>query len=288
MDKKFMKLAKNTMILTVGSFGSKVLVFLIVPLYTHILSTSEYGVVDLFISTVNFLFPIITLLIQESIIRFVVSKEMGDQDVLSNSFLVFIFSVCMTMLLLPVYSYVLPFREYAVQFAVFCILGSFCRIFSEYLRASGKILSFTINGVINTLCFIGSNLVFLLIFKLGVKGYFMSLILSEIVSAVYISVSGRIWSNISVKSINKNELISMLRYSIPLIPNSIMWWIMNAGDKYIINYYLGDGANGVYSLAMKFPTILSTLFLIFSQAWQLSAIEVYKEKTKLFIRLFMI
>lgn len=48
---------------------------------------------------------------------------------------------------------------------------------------------------------------------------------------------------------------------------------MSAGDKYIINYFLGDSANGLYSLALKIPTIITLFYSIFFQAWQMSAIE---------------
>lgn len=69
-------------------------------------------------------------------------------------------------------------------------------------------------------------------------------------------------------------------YSVPLIPNSLMWWIMSAGDKYIINYFLGDGANGLYSLSSKVPQIINMIYSLFIQAWQMSAIEVSESKDK--------
>ena len=59
-----------------------------------------------------------------------------------------------------------------------------------------------------------------------------------------------------------------------------MWWIMSAGDKYIINYYLGDDANGLYSLALKIPQIINMVYALFIQAWQMSAIEVNQKNDK--------
>lgn len=72
----------------------------------------------------------------------------------------------------------------------------------------------------------------------------------------------------------------ILKYSIPLVPNSLMWWIMAAGDKYIINYFLGDSANGIYSLALKIPQIINMVYSLFIQAWQMSAIEVESSEDK--------
>lgn len=80
----------------------------------------------------------------------------------------------------------------------------------------------------------------------------------------------------------------ILKYSIPLVPNSLMWWIMAAGDKYIINYFLGDSANGIYSLALKIPQIINMVYSLFVQAWQMSAIEVESsEDKKDFIKMFL-
>lgn len=59
-----------------------------------------------------------------------------------------------------------------------------------------------------------------------------------------------------------------------------MWWIMAAGDKYIINYFLGDSANGIYSLALKIPQIINMVYSLFIQAWQMSAIEVESSEDK--------
>lgn len=72
----------------------------------------------------------------------------------------------------------------------------------------------------------------------------------------------------------------MLSYSIPLIPNTLMWWIMNASDRYAIVLFMGVSANGIYAIANKIPTVLNLLYSIFSQAWQLSAIEESESKDK--------
>ena len=49
-ESNYKKLVYNTAIFAIGNFGSKVLTFLIVPLYTYVLTTAEYGVIDLFIT----------------------------------------------------------------------------------------------------------------------------------------------------------------------------------------------------------------------------------------------
>ena len=67
---KYTKLVKNTAIFAIGNFSTKILTFLIVPLYTYVLTTEEYGRIDLFTTTISFLVPIVTLQVQEALIRY--------------------------------------------------------------------------------------------------------------------------------------------------------------------------------------------------------------------------
>ena len=65
----------------------------------------------------------------------------------------------------------------------------------------------------------------------------------------------------------------MVKYSIVLIPNTFMWWIMNSSDRIMVTAMLGAAANGIYAIAYKIPTLLNTITGIFNQAWSYSAIS---------------
>lgn len=272
-NNRYNKLAKNTVIYAIGNFGSKVLSFLIVPLYTYVLTTEEYGSVDLFTTTVGLILPFITLSIQEALMRYMLGKEVSGETAVSNSFFIFLLGTLVSVLFMPIYLLVFKSGQNLGLFYAFLIASSFTQIFSQYLRSSGNMISFTVNGIIVTVTTLISNLLLLLVFKMGMKGYLLSLLFAQIVSALYIIIKGRIIKQVRIRYFDKVILKEMLRYSIPLIPNSLMWWAMAGGDKYIINYFLGDSANGIYSLAMKIPAIINMVYAIFYQAWQMSAIE---------------
>ena len=72
----------------------------------------------------------------------------------------------------------------------------------------------------------------------------------------------------------------ILKYSVPLIPNTICWWIVSSSDKYIILGELGTISNGIYSISNKFPTVLTMLASIFYLAWQDAAIREYNSKDR--------
>ena len=78
---KYKYLIKNMGLLTLSSFATKLLSFFLVPLYTSVLSTGEYGTYDLFNTTIGLLFPILTLDIQEGVLRFALDKDNDNRDV---------------------------------------------------------------------------------------------------------------------------------------------------------------------------------------------------------------
>ena len=75
MDHKVKYLIKNIGLLAFSNFSSKVLVFLLVPLYTNVLTTLEYGIYDLAISTVSLLAPVLTINISDAVMRFLINEK---------------------------------------------------------------------------------------------------------------------------------------------------------------------------------------------------------------------
>lgn len=276
MDNRYNKIAKNTIIYAIGNFGSKILSFIIVPFYTYVLTTEEYGIVDLFTTTAGFILPLITLSIQEALMRFLLGKETSGKVAASNSFIVFIFGCVLSVLFIPIYLLVFKSWQNIGLFYAFLILSSFTQIYSQYLRSSGDVVSYTINGILITVATLVSNVLLLLVVKAGMIGYLFSMLFAQTASAIFLILKGKLWEQIRFSYVDKTVLKEMLRYSIPLIPNSIMWWVMAGGDRYIINHYLGAGANGIFSLASKIPGMINMLYTFFYQAWQMSAIEEHK------------
>jgi O-antigen/teichoic acid export membrane protein len=67
----------------------------------------------------------------------------------------------------------------------------------------------------------------------------------------------------------------MLKYSVPLIPNGMMWWLVGAFNRPLMEKYLGMHAVGIFAVANKFPGILSLIFSIFGVSWQISVMEEF-------------
>ena len=83
MDNRYKYLIKNTGILTISSFSTKILTFLMVPLYTSVLTTEEYGTYDLAVSTVSLLIPILSVNIVDGVMRYSMDSRYDRADIFS-------------------------------------------------------------------------------------------------------------------------------------------------------------------------------------------------------------
>ena len=272
-ESKYKKLAKNSAVFFIGNLGSKVITFLIVPFYTYFLTTEEYGTADLVTTTVNLLVPFAMMGMNEAVLRFTVSKEVDTKTIASNSMLVVLAGWAVCWLLYPLFHAFSIIGDNIVYFLLLLCLTSFNYVFMQLVRGIGKSKAFAANGIVITFATAISNVLALAVFHLGVGGYLASMVVAQLVGAAHLVASCRLWTLLSPSSLDKGALKGMLRYCIPLIPNSLMWWIMSASDRYVILFFIGAGANGLYNVAQKIPSIVNIVYNIFMQAWQISAIE---------------
>ena len=278
------KLVKNLIFFTIGNFASKLLSFLLVPFYTAVLTTAEYGVADMITTTVNLVLPIFSLLIYEAVLRFALDNDSDKKSVFS----VGVYTVIVGSVLLAAASQILRFfdsyKEYVSLFILCYVSIVFYNLILQFVKGIEKTILYSAAGVINTFLFLGCNIVFVLLLKWGAKGYILSFIVGHAVSAIIAFAAAKLNRYIiPPKSIDSAYYKDMIAYSWPMIPNAISWWISNSSDRYMVTYFCGLSANGIYSVAYKIPSILTIILNIFIGAWQISAVEDFgSEESKKF------
>lgn len=274
------KLLKNIMIFAAGNMGSKLLQFILIPFYTSVLSTAEYGTVDLLQTGSMLLIPIFSLTIAESVFRYGMDNASDKREVFTigmftvsiGGILLVLIGGCMSWLTFPVSMF-----DIWLMIA-YTICNMFRTVSSQFLRAIGKTTLYSVDNVVQTGSIIGLNLLFLLKFDMGVSGYMMGYIFGNLVSFLFGLLVGRLWKYIRIKRIDRDTFKKMVLFSIPLIPNTICWWISSSTDKLMITGFVGTAANGIYSIAHKIPSIITVVVGIFIQAWQISANEEFEQK----------
>ena len=273
---KYRYLLKNIGLLTLSSFATKLLSFFLVPLYTNILSTTEYGTYDLFNTTIGVLLPILTLNIQESVMRFSIDSKYDRKSIVTVAAKYLIFSnfiVILGLLVNYVFSFSLIAKQYAIFFFLMFLSQSLSGMITMYVRGIDKISDLSVSSVISSVITICLNVSFLAFFHWGLIGYFMANIIGPMVQSLYLIIKAHVISDIQLRRAYPSEKNEMVNYSKPLIANSIAWWVNNASDRYVVVLFCGLAENGIYSVASKIPSILNIFQTIFNQAWTLSAVK---------------
>lgn len=275
---RYKKLASNTFTFAVGTFSSKILVFLMLPLYTRVLSSAEYGEVDLIVQTCNILIPIASAGILEAVIRFGLEDVANKKCVFSVGLITILLGFTSLYVLNPILQSIGFISEYIRYIYIFTLMSSLHSLCSNFVRSLEHVKLYAFDGVLRTILTIILNIVFLVIFKYGIKGYLLAIILSDLISTIMLFFVAKLYRFISLHDIDKNTFINMIKYSLPLIPTTISIWIINISDRYILSYMLGNEANGLYAIAYKVPTIITIVVGIFMDAWQISAINEHQKE----------
>lgn len=277
---RYKKLIGNSIIFAIGNLGSKIISIILVPLYTYYLTTTEYGLVDIVITTSSMILPIVSLSIYEAALRFVMEKSQDENVVITNSLMITIIGSIISLALYPLLKSMNVLNGLLEYMVIILILQAFQTLFAQVVRAFGKIQLYAVNGIIMTLVTGGMNILLLVYFDMGIDGYLLSMVIANIVSIVLFFLTAKIYKNIKITQFDRSLIKNMLIYSVPLIPNALMWWVINASNRYFILFFVGASANGLFAVANKIPSLLSILNTIFFKAWQLSAIEEFESKNK--------
>ena len=268
---KYQTLAANTILMSVGTFGSKLLVFLMVRFYTGYLTPAEYGTADLITQTANLLIPLVSLDITDAVFRFAAERRGGRTEAFSVGLRVITLGSAGLLLVIALLQGVPAVRAYGFLLASFVIASCCHALCAHFVRARGNTALFAAQGLFNTALFIGLNVLFLAVFHWGIRGYVLSTTVANLITTGLLVFRARLWRYAGLAP-RRGLRRQMLRYCIPLIPTAVFWWIMGVSDRYMVKWFLGSDANGIYAVAYKIPTILTILAAVFLDAWQLSAI----------------
>lgn len=285
---KYRKLISNTFIFAVGTFSSKVLVFLLMPLYTNVLSEEQFGMVDLMVQVGNFLLPVVSCGIINGIIRFGLDKYYKKSDVFTTGFLTIFAGFGILLLLEPLLSHIPYLKENTFLIYVFVLMSSLRSLCSQFVRAKGYVKLYALDGILSTATTIFFNVLYLVVLKWGINGYMLAMISADTLSSIFLFYLAGLRHYLRFRHLNFSTAREMLRYSVPLIPNSIFWWINNMASRYLIAWFLGAQANGLFAVAYKIPTIIVLMSNIFMDAWQMSAVsDTSSKRASFFTHVFL-
>ena len=286
---RYKTLAANTIILGLGQFGSKFLVILMMGFYQAALGKTGYGEINNIIDTATLLMTVATLSIGESIIRFGLDSAYDNKQVLSIGLRVTGIGLLLCTLFVPivgVLSNIFPdnnvfalLKDYAWITILYVTTGSIKSTCALFVRSAGHVKLYAVDGILTTAMNIVFNLILLFGLKMGNIGYLLSVILADICSITFLWIKAHLGRYVILKGIEKNVVKSMICFCLPMIPTSVMWWIINSSGSFFVSDFISFEASGIYKAAYKFPSMISIFSGIFSQAWNMSAITESNSRT---------
>lgn len=275
---KSRELIKNTAIISLGKISTQIISFFLLPLYTSRIPTDEYGNFDYIVTIAAFALPVVTMLMEESMFRFLIDAKDKEEkrSIISQTFL---YSLTSTIIISVLFAFFSVITQYELAFPmwIYSIALLSTALSNALSRGEGKIALYSLSNFIASISTIVLNLIFILGFHWGAKALISSIVVAHLLASSIVFVNLKVWKLIDVHRWNPTLLKTMLKYSFPLVPNTISWSIINTSDRLVIMNVLGASANGLYSMSYKFPHIINSFYSYFIIAWRESSAKMARD-----------
>lgn len=271
MKNKLKGLFNNSIIFFVSDVLTKGISFLLIPIYTYNLSKEEYGYIDLYEVFIMLAVPIISLMVFESLLRYIYEYQ-NKRMVLNNSLILVFFSGCLTFWIALILKII--FSNYPIiELFIIIFLQSIFYCYLHYYRGINKLTFFMFGSILVAVCNLIFQLLMIIQFDMGIIGYLYANIISLLVSTCLLIILG--FNNLKylLSDFNMGLIKELMNFGIPLVPNKIMWWAINSASKVIVLIFLGVTANGILAVSSKLPGLINLFSSVFLKAWQLTLYE---------------
>lgn len=272
---RYKKLMGNTIVFAIGTFSSKLLVFLMLPYYTNILSTAEYGTVDALINVGQLMIPIASVGINNAVIRFGLENNTDKKSVFSSGLYTILIGFVCLLLVSPLLPSVMSFMDgYVIAVLAFVLASNLRTLCIQFALSLGYNKMYAANGIGNT--FLNVILNIILLPKFRIMGYIMANIISDLVLGLVIFMTAKLYRYLESpfsRGYDRSLSRRMRKYALPIVPQTVCQWIINMSDRYMIIWFIDTNANGLYAAANKIPNVLLIVANLFADAWQISAVK---------------
>ena len=288
---RFSKFLKDIGVYAIGNIGSKLITFLMVPLYTYFVpNKSDFGYYDVCLSLCFLLIPFVTLQMRDGAFRFLLDC---DDDTRRKRIVTFVSHSMLTTLSVTVLVAIVLALTTNIGYLGYSlgllIAMSLQEVYSQVFRGLGNNRAFVMVGILSAFCIGLFSVIFVAGFDWGIKGVFLANIVARILALVVVEARVRLITSYTSWSIDIREVgRDLLRFTLPLLPGSLCWWLTGSSDRQFIKYFLGLDINGLYAVATRYTGIIMTLAVIFYQAWQETAILQYHsaDRNRFFSKMF--
>lgn len=287
---KYRNLIINFGLFAVNAVATKLVTFLLVPLYTYFMSAGEYGLTDMSLTVISLVTPLATLSVADAAVRFMVGDRGRAGEYAFVGFAVTLASVAAVAALSPLLGLGAfgGLGSYKGWFVLAYASSALLQLCGEVARGMGRVRLIPICAGLSSLVTCVSAVALIGGAGLSVVGYFASVSVGPLAAVVLYLTAGGL-GQLALRGaravlggsgvLRRVTALArpMLAYSLPLVPNSLFWWAGTSINRFFITGMLGISASGMFAAGSKVPNLLNTAYSIFQQAWQLSAFQESEE-----------
>lgn len=272
-------LTKNTVIFAIGSFSVKLIQFFLMPLVTGVMTKSDYGLSESLVSLVELLLPILTLGLQDAVFRFSMKDDVDQKKVISSTMIIVVAGFFLIALGSGIASIFLNYR-YCILFALLFVCVALSNVWGQYVRGIGRVKTFAVSGIVQAVALAISTAIFVYKLRWGGEGYMLAMLCGYASSLLILFTVGGVYKGLSFRNWDKEVIKPMLRYALPLIPNNLSWWFVQVVNRYILIYFAGTAAAGVFVANSKMASFINIFGTIFLQAWTISSVKAITQSDR--------
>lgn len=276
---------KSTGIYSLGIILLRASSFLLLPFYSQMFSTSDFGNYTLILSFYTILAVIVQAGFQASLTKYYVEAESSEEKKLIfstvvNSLIILSVVVAISMIIFSSQTSYLIFAtgnydKIIISSAFLLIVETVSYYNLHLLRAREEskryVLIVSISAILNLII----NFLFIASFNFGILGIFLAQIVS---SSVSLGLSYRLIKNDYVLKIDPRIIKRLLIFSLPLLAAGILSTFVDLADRFLINHYMSAKEVGCYSFAYRIAMVMNIVVISFSSAWNPRSLDDIKNK----------
>ncbi|MHB2025805.1 MAG: lipopolysaccharide biosynthesis protein [Elusimicrobiota bacterium] len=272
MIKDLKRLGKETFIYGFSTVGGRLLNFLLLPIYTHTLAPSDYGVVATVFSYLAFLNVIYGYGMDFAFMRHAKPRDPGDScfstafgshfvtSIFLSAFIYLFASKLCVLAAIPSGLAIVP-RAAAVILA----FDALCLVPFADLRLSHNAKTYAGIKVFNIALNLGLTYYFLARAGMGISGVFLAGAITS--AATFLLLAPKLLSRLRW-TFNPILLSDLLKFSLPLVPAGLASMAIQVIDRPILKFLTNDATVGLYQANYRLGAVMMLGVAMFDAAWR--------------------
>lgn len=266
---------KRIFIYGLGTFFGKIIVFLLVPVYTRYLDPADYGQYDVVYSTMQMLVSICYLEIWTGALRFLFDYDSEQDKNRVNKTILTLFIPLSAIFICGAFGaqwwiQIADVRAallFGLSYALFNTLNGIC-------RGIGENVLYVLSGLMASLVSCAGGVGLIVGLRLGANTLLYAAAAGYLMAVIFVEIRTGIIRKAFAEKIDFEMAKRILLFSFPLLVNSIAFTFLNTYDKGLLANALGTRENGYYAVVSKYTTALSILGSVYQLAWQEQAFSI--------------